>query len=44
LVGNPEQKVPFGRPMYRWEDNIKMDHSEIRTESVDWVYLAAELL
>jgi hypothetical protein len=23
-VGKPEGKVKLGRPMYRWEDNIKM--------------------
>jgi hypothetical protein len=25
LVGKPEGKKQLGRPMYRWEDNIKMD-------------------
>jgi len=25
LVGKPEGKRPLGRPMFRWEDNIKMD-------------------
>jgi hypothetical protein len=25
LVGKPERKRPLGRPMRRWEDNIKMD-------------------
>jgi hypothetical protein len=25
LMGNPERKIPFGRPRLRWEDNIKMD-------------------
>jgi hypothetical protein len=25
LVGQPERKRPFGRPRFRWEDNIKMD-------------------
>jgi hypothetical protein len=23
LVGNPEEKRPFGRSMNRWEDNTK---------------------
>jgi hypothetical protein len=23
LVGRPEGKTPLGRPMHRWEDNIK---------------------
>jgi hypothetical protein len=25
LVGKPEGRRPLGRPMHRWEDNIKMD-------------------
>jgi len=25
FVGKPEGKRPLGRPMCRWEDNIKMD-------------------
>ena len=25
LVGKPEGKRPHGRPLHRWEDNIKMD-------------------
>ena len=29
LVGKPEGKRPFGRPMHRWEDNIKMDLQEV---------------
>ena len=30
LVGKPEGKRPLGRPMRRWEDNIKMDLEEVR--------------
>jgi hypothetical protein len=30
LVGNPEGTRLLGRPRCRWEDNIKMDHGEIR--------------
>jgi hypothetical protein len=29
LIGNPEGKTPLGRPMHRWEDNIKMDLRKI---------------
>jgi hypothetical protein len=29
LVGNPEGKIPLGRPRRRWVDNIKMDLREI---------------
>jgi hypothetical protein len=25
LVGKSEGRRPLGRPMHRWEDNIKMD-------------------
>jgi hypothetical protein len=25
LVRKPEEKRPFGRPVRRWEDNIKID-------------------
>jgi hypothetical protein len=27
--GKPEGKRPLGRPRHRWEDNIKMDITEI---------------
>jgi hypothetical protein len=30
LVGKPEGKRPFGRPMRKWDDNIKMNLEEIR--------------
>ena len=29
LVGKPEEKRPLGRPRRRWEDNIKMDLTEV---------------
>jgi hypothetical protein len=29
LVGKPEGKRPFGRPMRRWDDNIKMELQEV---------------
>jgi hypothetical protein len=29
LVGTSEGKRPLGRPMRRWEDNIKMDLQEV---------------
>jgi len=35
LVGKPEGKRPCGRPMHRWEDNIRMDLREIGWEGVD---------
>jgi hypothetical protein len=29
LVENPEGKIPLGKPMYIWYDNIRMDPREI---------------
>jgi len=29
LVANPERERPLGRPKLRWEDNIRIDLSEI---------------
>ena len=35
LVGKPEGKRPLGRPMRRWEDNIKMDLQEVGCGGMD---------
>jgi hypothetical protein len=40
LVGKPEGKRPLGRPMSRWEDNIKMELQEVGWVGVDWIELA----
>jgi hypothetical protein len=40
LVGKPEWKLPLGRPVSRWEDNIRMDLMEIGWEGVEWTHLA----
>jgi hypothetical protein len=40
LVGMPEGKRPLGRRRCRWEDGIRMDRSEIGSESVEWNHLA----
>ena len=40
LVGKPERSRPLGRQRCRWEDNIKMDFSEVECEVVDWIELA----
>jgi hypothetical protein len=29
LVGKPEGKRPLGRPIRRWEDNIRIDLQEV---------------
>jgi hypothetical protein len=38
LVGKPEGKRPLGRPMSRWEDNIKMDLQSVGW-GMDWIEL-----
>ena len=42
LVGKPEGKRPLGRPMLRWEDNIKMDIQEVECGGMDWIELAQD--
>jgi hypothetical protein len=42
LVGWPEGKRPLGRPRRRWEDNIKMDLTEMRIDGVNWIRLAQD--
>jgi hypothetical protein len=42
LVGRPERKRPLGRPRRRWEDNIKMDLSEIGIDGANWIRLAQD--
>jgi hypothetical protein len=37
-----EGKRPFGRPRYRWEDNIKTDLQEVGCEGMDWIELAQD--
>jgi hypothetical protein len=32
LVGKPEGKKPIGKPSHRWENNIKLDRTEVRWE------------
>jgi len=33
-------KRPLGRPMCRWEFNIKTDPQEMGWTNMDWIYLA----
>jgi hypothetical protein len=42
LVGKSEGKRPLGRPRRRWEDNIKMDLTEIRIDEANWIRLAQD--
>jgi hypothetical protein len=37
LVGKPEGKRPLGRPMRRWENNIKMELQEVGCEGMMWL-------
>ena len=41
-MGKHEGKRPLGRPIRRWEDNIKMDLEEVGCEGVDWIELAQD--
>jgi hypothetical protein len=42
LVEIPEGKSLLGRPMHRWEDNIKMDLQEVGCGGMDWIELAQD--
>ena len=37
-----EGKRRLGRPMRRWQDNIKMDLQQVGFECMDWVDLAQD--
>jgi hypothetical protein len=39
-VRKHEGNRPHGRPRYGWEDNIRMNLSEIGWQRVDWIHLA----
>ena len=43
LVGILERKRALGRPMRRWEDNVKMDLQEVRYWGMDWIELAQDM-
>jgi hypothetical protein len=40
LVGVLEGKRPLGRPIRRWEDNVKMDLQEVERGGMDRIELA----
>jgi hypothetical protein len=42
LVRRPEVKRQLGRPMHRWEDNIKLDLREIGINGANWIQLAQD--
>ena len=37
LTGTPTEKRPYGIPMRKWEDNIRMDLDEIGINAGNWV-------
>jgi len=39
LMGKPETKRSLGRPRYKWECNIKMDHKEVGYQGIEWIWL-----
>jgi hypothetical protein len=41
-VRKPEGKRPFGIPMHKWEDNIKMYFMKTGWEGVVWMHLAQD--
>jgi transposase len=42
LVGRPEGKRPLGRPMRRWEYDIKMGLRERGIDGAKWIRLAQD--
>jgi len=42
LVGKPDGKRSLGRPLLRWEDNIKMDLQEVGRWGMNWIELAQD--
>ena len=42
LVRKTERKRKFGRPRFRWEDNIKMDLQGVGCGGMDWIELAED--
>ena len=41
-MGKSEGKRPLGRPRRRWEDNIKMNLSEVGCDPIGWIALAED--
>jgi hypothetical protein len=41
-VGKPEGKRPLGRPRHGWEDNFRMDITEIELKGVEWMHVAQD--
>jgi hypothetical protein len=43
LIERPEEKKSLGKPISRWESNIKMDLKEIGLECMDWIHWSQEV-
>ena len=37
LIGKPTGKIPLGRPLRRWEENIRIKLEEIGINADNWV-------
>jgi hypothetical protein len=42
FVGRPEGKTPLRRPRRKWEDIIRMDHTETVIDGENWIRLAQD--
>ena len=42
VVEKPEGKTLLGRPMHRWEDNIKVNLQAVGCGGMDWINLAQD--
>jgi hypothetical protein len=42
LVGEPEKKMPLGRPRHMWLDNIKIGRGEVGLGDVEWFGVAQD--
>jgi hypothetical protein len=42
VFGSPEGRRPLGRPIRKWENNIKMGLREIEFGDVDWIHWAQD--
>ena len=42
FLGTPERNRTLERPKHRWDDNIDMQHQEVRGTDIDWIGLAQD--
>jgi hypothetical protein len=41
-VGKPKEMRSLGRPLYKQEENIRMELREIGKDHVDWIHLTQD--